>query len=72
MRTGRSVSESKLEDVARKTLLSMEELQMHVEHLRLTAERRKEGAKKAAKKRKKKSTTTTTRKGKKKKAESNY
>ena len=73
MRTGRSVSESKLEDVARKTLLSIKELQMHVEHLRLTAERRKEGVKKAALTGKKKSTTTTTRKGKKKKkAESNY
>ena len=60
VRTGRSISESKLEDVARKTLLSIEELQMHVEHLRLTAEWRKEGAKKAALTRKKKSTTTTT------------
>lgn len=73
VRTARGVSESKVEDVARKMLLSIEELQMHVEHLRLTAERRKEGAKKAALTRKKKSTTTTTRKGKKKKkAESNY
>lgn len=61
-----------MEDVVRKMLLSIEELQMHVEHLRLTAERRKEGAKKAPHE-KKKSTTTTTRTGKKKKkAESNY
>ena len=31
-----------------KTLLGIEELEMHIEHLKLTAERRKEGAKKAA------------------------
>ena len=39
VRTERSVSESKMEDVSRKTLLSIEELQMHVEHLRLNDER---------------------------------
>ena len=68
-----SVSDSELEDIARKTLLSIEELQMHFKHLRITAERRTERAKKAASTRKSKSTTATTRKGKKKKkTESNY
>ena len=70
MRAGRSVSDNELEEVARKTLLSVEELKMHVEHLRITAERRKEGAKKAALTRKSKSTTTR-KANKKKKAESN-
>ena len=70
MRAGGSVSDNELEEVARKTLLSVEELKMHVEHLRITAERRKEGAKKAALTRKSKSTTTR-KANKKKKAESN-
>ncbi len=70
MRAGRSVSDNELEEVARKTLLSVEELKMHVEHLRITAKRRKEGAKKAALTRKSKSTTTR-KANKKKKAGSN-
>ena len=42
------LSDSHLQEVAKRTLLSVEELNMHLDHLRLMAQRRKEGAKKAA------------------------
>lgn len=42
------LSDSHMQEVAKRTQLSVEELNMHVEHLRLMAQRRKEGAKKAA------------------------
>ena len=38
------LSDSHLQEVAKRTLLSVEELNMHVDHLRLMAQRRKEGA----------------------------
>ena len=38
------LSDSHLQQVAKRTLLSVEELNMHVDHLRLMAQRRKEGA----------------------------
>lgn len=44
LKRGRTLSEEKILDVAKKTLLPLEELKMHVDHLRLTAERGKEGA----------------------------
>ena len=43
-----TLTEEHLLDVAKRTMLPLDELKMHVDHLRLTAERRKEGAKKAA------------------------
>ena len=42
------LTEEHLLNVAKRTMLPLDELKMHVAHLRLTAERRKEGAKKAA------------------------
>jgi hypothetical protein len=51
------VSKEKIEEVAKQTLLSLEEVTMIVEHLKSTAERRKEGARKAALTRKKKQAT---------------
>ena len=42
------LSDSHLQEVAKRTLLSVEELNMHVDQVRLMAQRRKEGAKKAA------------------------
>ena len=38
------LSDSHLQEVAKRTLLSVEELNMDVDHLRLMAQRRKEGA----------------------------
>ena len=58
LKRGRTLSEEKILDVAKKTLLPLEELKMHVDHLRLTAERRKEGARKAATTRKTKAAST--------------
>ncbi|XP_068761299.1 uncharacterized protein [Montipora capricornis] len=58
VKRGRTLSEEKILDVAKKTLLPLEELKMHVDHLRLTAERRKEGARKAATTRKTKAAST--------------
>ena len=54
VKSDQTVTDKQLEDVARRSLLSIEELKMHVEHLALTAKRRKEGAKKAASTRAKK------------------
>ena len=42
------LSDSHLQEVAKRTLLSVEELNMHVDQVRLMAQRQKEGAKKAA------------------------
>ena len=42
------LSDSHLQEVAKRTLLSVEELNMHVDQVRLMTQRRKEGAKKAA------------------------
>lgn len=42
------LSDSHPQEVAKCTLLSLEELNMHVDHLRLMAQWQKEGAKKAA------------------------
>jgi len=50
LKRGRTLSEGKILEVTKKTLLPLEELKMHVDHLRLTGERRKEGARKAASK----------------------
>lgn len=77
MKKGTRLADEDLEGVAKKTLLSLEELQMHVEHLRSTAERRREGAKKAAVTRKSKagsskSKTDTQKQSRKKKGKSNY
>lgn len=48
LKENKELSESWLQEVAQKTLLTFGELNMHVDHLRATAKRRKEGAKKAA------------------------
>ena len=58
VKEGKKFSDGKLLEVARKTLLGIEELKMHVEHLKVAAERRKEGAKKAASTRKAKGVAT--------------
>ena len=42
------LSDSHLQEVAKRTLLSVEDLNMHVDQVRLMAQRRKEYAKKAA------------------------
>lgn len=42
------LSDSHPQEVAKRTLLSLEELNMHVDHLRLIAQWQKEDAKKAA------------------------
>ena len=48
LKNGKNLSESHLLEVAKMTLLSVEELKMHIDHLRMTVKRRKEGARKAA------------------------
>ena len=52
IKKNRELSNTQLQKVPQKTLLSLEELNMHVDNLRTTAQRRKEGAKKAASTRK--------------------
>ena len=42
------LSDSHLQEVAKRTLLSVEELNMHVDQVRLMAQRRKEGVKKSS------------------------
>jgi hypothetical protein len=48
LKENKALSMSLLQEVAQKTLLSLEDLTMHVDHLRATAQQRKEGARKAA------------------------
>lgn len=48
IKNNKGLSDGHIQQVAKRTLLSVDELNMHVDHLRLTTQRRKEGAKKAA------------------------
>ena len=53
------LSDSHLQEVAKRTQLSVEELNMHVDHLQLMAKRRKEGAKKQLASRQRKKVVST-------------